>query len=151
MSCLRCGAAITPGSKFCPACGRAVPPEPFAPVAAGAVAPAPASWTTGGAMPGYEPPSSQLNAPDAPLPILPATPPRNNGNAVVALVFGCIWYFWIGSLIALIFGYIAKNQIDASNGEQKGRAFAIWGIVLGWIGMGILAIIIIALIVSKAN
>jgi len=148
MSCLRCGAAITPGSKFCPACGRAVPPEPFAPVAA--VAGAPAPWT-GGAMPGYEPPSSQLNAPDAPLPILPATPPRNNGNAVVALVFGCIWYFWIGSLIALIFGYIAKNQIDASNGEQKGRAFAIWGIVLGWIGMGILAIIIIALIVSKAN
>ena len=125
-----------------------MPPEPFAPVAAVAVAPAP--WT-GGAMPGYEPPSSQLNAPDAPLPILPATPPRNNGNAVVALVFGCIWYFWIGSLIALIFGYIAKNQIDASNGEQKGRAFAIWGIVLGWIGMGILAIIIIALIVSKAN
>jgi len=102
-------------------------------------------------MPGYEPPSSQLNAPDAPLPILPATPPRNNGNAVVALVFGCIWYFWIGSLIALIFGYIAKNQIDASNGEQKGRGFAVAGIVLGWIGMSVLGIIIIALIVSKAN
>ncbi len=145
MSCTRCGAAITPGAKFCPACGRAVPPEPFAPAPAVAVAAAP--WT-GGAMPGYEPPTAAI---DAPLPIVPVDPPKNNGFAVVSLVFGCIWYFWIGSIIALIFGYMAKNQIDASQGQQKGRGFAVAGIVLGWVGMGVLAIIIIALIVSKAN
>jgi len=149
MSCTRCGAAITPGAKFCPACGRAVAPGPFAPAPAVAVAPAPAPWTTGGAMRGYEPPTSAIDAP--PEPIVPMDPPKNNGFAVVSLVFGCIWYFWIGSIIALIFGYIAKGQIDASQGQQKGRGFAVAGIVLGWVGMGVLAIIIIALIVSKAN
>ena len=148
MSCTRCGAAITPGAKFCPACGRAVAPGPFAPAPAVAVAPAPAPWTTGGAMRGYEPPASPL---DVPAPITPVVPPKNNGFAVVALSMGIIWYFWIGSILALIFGYIAKRQIDASQGQQKGRGFAVAGIVLGWVGMGVLAIIIIALIVSKAN
>ena len=132
MSCTRCGAVITPGSKFCPACGKAVPPEGVA--------------AAGGAMRGYEPPASPL---DAPAPVSPAVPPRTNGFAVVALSMGIIWYFWIGSILALIFGYIAKAQIDALQGQQKGRGFAIAGIVLGWVGVGVLALVIIVAIAIK--
>ena len=140
MSCTRCGALITPGAKFCPACGKAVPQEGVA--AAAAAAPA------GGAMRGYEPPASPL---DAPAPVSPAVPPRTNGFAVVSLSMGIIWYFWIGSILALIFGYIAKHQIDALQGQQKGRGFAIAGIVLGWVGVGILALVILAAIIIEPN
>jgi len=141
MSCTRCGALITPGSKSCPACGKAVPPERVA--TAAAVAPA---LPAGGAMRGYEPPASPL---DAPAPVSPEVPQRTNGFAVVSLSMGIIWYFWIGSILALIFGYIAKRQIDALQGRQKGRGFAVAGIVLGWVGIGILAIVIFVMIVSK--
>jgi predicted PurR-regulated permease PerM len=98
-------------------------------------------------MRGYEPPASPL---DAPAPISPAVPQRTNGLAVVSLSMGIIWYFWIGSILALIFGYIAKRQIDALQGQQKGRGFAVAGIVLGWVGIGILALVVIAVMVSRS-
>jgi len=100
----------------------------------------------GGAMRGYEPAASPLDAA-----VSPAVPQQTNGLAVVSLVMGIIWYGWIGSILALIFGYIAKSQIDALQGRQKGRGFAIAGIVLGWVGVGILALVIIAAIVIKPN
>jgi hypothetical protein len=113
-----------------------------------AVAVAPA-LSIGGAMRGYEAPASPL---DAPAPVEPVVPTKTNGFAVVSMVFGGLWYFWLGSLLALIFGYIAKSQIDASHGEQKGRGFAIAGIVLGWIGIGVLGLVIIGLLmVSRSN
>ena len=143
MSCTRCGALITPGSKACPACGKVVAPER----AAAAVAIAMAS-PAGGAMRGYEPPASPL---DVLAPVSTALPQKTNGFAVVSLSMGILWYFWIGSILALIFGYIAKAQIDALQGEQKGRGFAIAGIVLGWVGVGILALVIIATIVIRPN
>ena len=99
-------------------------------------------------MRGYEPPASPL---DAPPPISPVVPTKTNGFAVVSLSMGILWYFWIGSILALIFGYIAKSQIDATQGQQKGRGFAIAGIVLGWVGIGILALVIFVAIVSKAS
>jgi hypothetical protein len=109
----------------------------------GRVATAPAA---GGAMRGYEPPASPL---DALAPVSPAVLQKTNGFAVVSLSMGIIWYLWIGSILALIFGYIAKGQIDASQGQQKGRGFAIAGIVIGWVEVGILAIVIIAAMVIK--
>jgi hypothetical protein len=54
------------------------------------------------------------------------------------LVLGIVWVWWIGSILALIFGYKAKREIDASAGAQGGRGMAVAGIVLGWIGVGTL-------------
>jgi len=100
-------------------------------------------------MRGYEPPTSPL---DALAPVSPAVPQKTNAFAVVSFSMGIIWYFWIGSIMALIFGYIAKSQIDALPGQQKGRGFAIAGIVLGWVGVGILAVVIVvAVMVGKPN
>jgi hypothetical protein len=57
-----------------------------------------------------------------------------NGFAVAALVLGivggCTCFGWI---LALVFGYLGKSQIDASGGMQEGRGMAIAGIVLGWV------------------
>jgi hypothetical protein len=59
------------------------------------------------------------------------------------MVLGILWIYWIGSVLALVFGYVAKGQIDRSAGRQGGRGMAIAGIVLGWIGLGLLALVIV--------
>jgi hypothetical protein len=66
-----------------------------------------------------------------------------NGFAIAALVLGIIWLYWIGSILALVFGYMAKSQIEQSQGRQSGRGMAIAGIVLGWIGVGVLVLLFI--------
>ncbi len=64
--------------------------------------------------------------------------------AIASMVLGILWLYWIGSILALIFGYVAKRQIDESGGMQGGRGMAVAGIVLGWVGIGLLAIVIVA-------
>jgi hypothetical protein len=142
MSCTRCGALITPGSKFCPACGKAVAPQAVAAMPAPAAAPA-------AGMPGFWPaPAPELLAgpPADPNPTLPRS---TNGLAVASLVLGIVWLYWIGSILALIFGYIAKGQIADSQGRQTGRGMAIAGIVLGYVGIGFLALGIIAFLLAN--
>ena len=70
-----------------------------------------------------------------------ARPASTNGLAIASLVLGILWIYWVGSVLALIFGYVAKKQIDERGGAQGGRGLAVAGIVLGWIGVGMLAII----------
>lgn len=67
-------------------------------------------------------------------------PRRINGLAVASLVLGTVWMFWIGSFLALAFGYVARSQIRKR--DEGGATVATAGIVLGWVGVGILAIIL---------
>jgi hypothetical protein len=61
-----------------------------------------------------------------------------NGLAIASLVLGIVWLMGIGSILALIFGYVAKGQIEAARGAQGGHGLAIAGIVLGWVGVGLI-------------
>jgi hypothetical protein len=54
------------------------------------------------------------------------------------MVLGILWLYWIGSILALVFGYVAKKQIRERGDAGGGMATA--GIVLGWVGVGILAV-----------
>jgi hypothetical protein len=63
--------------------------------------------------------------------------------AIASMVLGILWIYWIGSILALIFGMVAKNQIDRAGGYEQGRGMAIAGIVLGWVGIGFLLIFIL--------
>jgi cytochrome c553 len=76
-----------------------------------------------------------------------ASNPRVNGLAVASLVLGILWLMWIGSILALVFGYIARNQIDRTSDAESGRGMAIAGIVLGWVGVGTL-VLMVALLTS---
>ena len=67
-----------------------------------------------------------------------APPQRTNGLAIASMVLGILWLYWIGSILALVFGYVARKQIRERNEAGGGMATA--GIVLGWIGVGILAL-----------
>lgn len=73
-----------------------------------------------------------------------------NGMAIASMILGILWIYWIGSILALIFGYMAKRQIAASGGTQAGSGMATAGIVLGWIGMGFLALLIVLLVIGVA-
>lgn len=73
-----------------------------------------------------------------------------NGMAVASLVLGIVWLYWIGSILALVFGYIARKQIDESNGTQQGRGMAVAGIVLGWVGVGFLTLFVFAALIGSA-
>jgi len=141
MTCSRCGAANSPGAKFCPACGNALPPSGLAP-------PAPIAAV---GMPGYNIVSDHLPGKPETEALPPGVQKITNGLAVASMVLGIVWVYWIGSILALIFGYIAKGQINQSGGRQTGKGMAIAGIVLGWVGIGFLGLGIVAFLLSAKS
>ena len=64
-----------------------------------------------------------------------AVPTKNSGKAIASLVLGLLFLYGIGSVLALVLGYQARQEIDASEGKLEGRGMATAGIVLGWIGV----------------
>jgi hypothetical protein len=78
-------------------------------------------------------------------------PPATSGLAIASLVLGILWLYWVGSVLALVFGYMARQQIDRAQGAQGGRGLATAGIVLGWIGIGFLALFMVILMIGLAS
>jgi hypothetical protein len=135
------------------------PPPPPAPQSPAPYSPPPgAPPPTYGGPPSFGPAPPQNpygpqygGGPQYPYPGYPPQPfvvRKTNGFAIASLILGVIWIYWVGSILALIFGYIGKNQIDNSNDTQDGRGLAIAGIVLGWIGVAVLAIVIVVAIAA---
>ena len=69
-----------------------------------------------------------------------------NGFAIASMVLGIIWVYWIGSILAIIFGFVARKQIKTT--RQRGQGMATAGVVLGIIW---LAILVVVLIVAAAH
>ena len=66
----------------------------------------------------------------------PPSAPPNNQLAVGAVIASAIGLLCgIGSIIGIVLGVVAKNQIKASNGTQGGDNLATIGIVLGAVGI----------------
>ena len=98
--------------------------------------------------PSYGAPPGYLQQPGyPPYGGYPAYPPQRgtNGLAIASLVLGILWLYWIGSILALVFGYVARRQIRERG--EAGNGMAIAGIVLGWIGVATLVILIVVVIV----
>ena len=66
--------------------------------------------------------------------MVPPKPPVN-GMSIASLILGVVWIGGLGSLLAVIFGFIAKKRIKDSNGQQGGAGLAIAGIILGFLGL----------------
>ncbi|MGH3427192.1 MAG: DUF4190 domain-containing protein [Pseudonocardiaceae bacterium] len=114
--------------------------------------PPPSNWPPEQERGAPPPDSSRADTPGVP----PAQPPGyphaygypgypmqrpTNGFAIASLVLGIVWLWWIGSILALIFGYVARKQIRERG--EGGNGLAIAGIVLGWVGIGVFALFFI--------
>lgn len=71
-----------------------------------------------------------------------------NGMAIASLILSILWFFGLGSLLAVIFGFVGTNQIRRRG--QGGRGIAIAGIVIGFIGLAG-AIIVIAVAATHVH
>ncbi|MCZ2827440.1 DUF4190 domain-containing protein [Modestobacter sp. VKM Ac-2986] len=76
-------------------------------------------------------------------------PQRTNGMAIASMVLGILWLYWIGSVLALVFGYVAKRQIRERGESGGGMATA--GIVLGWVGIGFLAVFLVVFVAAASS
>jgi len=136
------GHLITVGAGYCTACGAAASSGQSAPsdlvIAPQRMYPQVQGWQ-------YPPPSYVPVA--APVSRYQYAPTygiarrTTNGLAIASMILGILWIDWIGSILALIFGYVALGQIKRQ--DQDGRGMAITGIVLGWVGIGFLVLGII--------
>ena len=64
----------------------------------------------------------------------------NSNNALISMISGILGLTLIpiiGSIVALVLGYMAKKEIQESGGALGGDGMATTGIVLGWIGVGL--------------
>jgi hypothetical protein len=95
--------------------------------------------------PGYPPPGYYQ-----PVVYQQAPPkPKYDGLAITSMIVGIVWVYWIGSILAVVFGHIALRRI-ARDGKA-GRGMAIAGLVLGYIGVATLVLFIVLLIASAAH
>lgn len=89
---------------------------------------------------GYPPPPGSFpyaaGYPAAGYPVYPgyAPSPKTNGLAIASLVVS-ILLWGIGSILGIIFGFVALNTIKKSSGAEKGRGLAIAGISVGFGGI----------------
>jgi hypothetical protein len=72
---------------------------------------------------------------------------------VASLVLSIVWIGGLGSILAIIFGFLAKKDIKQSSGAKSGGGVAIAGIVIGFVGVGGLALLILlaAVVGNAAN
>jgi Domain of unknown function (DUF4190) len=78
---------------------------------------------------------------------------ETNARATASLVFGVLGLIvcpLLLSVIAIVLGYQARRQIDASNGRQRNRGAATAGIVTGWVGLAFGVLLIILILVGSA-
>src|SRR4051794_11583435 len=124
-------------------------PPPGAPPPPPGMPPPPPS---GGGPQLYQPPPPSYGAP----PPVGAQPmgqygmaPKTNTLAIISLVASLVWVCGLGSIAAVITGFMARKQISQSGGTQTGGGMAVAGIVIG--GLGVLGLVLWILIVVIAS
>jgi hypothetical protein len=72
------------------------------------------------------------------------TPPpvyqQNSSLAVISLISGIASFFilpLLGAIAAIITGNMAKKEIQQSGGQLTGEGMARWGMILGWVNIGL--------------
>jgi hypothetical protein len=75
---------------------------------------------------------------------------RTNGYSIASMVLGivsiplvcCCYIGAIPAILAVIFGFIARNQIRESSYPQKGNGMALAGIITGFCSIGLILILL---------
>ncbi|MFZ3216201.1 MAG: DUF4190 domain-containing protein [Candidatus Acidiferrales bacterium] len=72
--------------------------------------------------------------------------PRTSGKAIASLICGVFAFFLPASIAAVILGHISLSEIRKSAGRLGGKGIATAGLVLGYLGLSMIPILIIAAI-----
>jgi hypothetical protein len=134
MFCPQCGAPNEDDAVFCGNCGAVLNPDE-----------APVESEDKFEEEFLAEDTSLRPSPPPPLPSRsPAPPtgptPATSGLAIAALVMGIGGLTilpLLGSILAIIFGYMARNDIRKRPSEVTGDGLAMAGIVMGWIAVGL--------------
>ena len=169
--CNQCGQGNEDDADFCIQCGAKLLAEGEAPVAPPGGAPPPPPGVSVPPPPGVgQPPPSAVGSPGPPpvpdytapvqqptgfppppgIPI--ARPKPNEGSAIASLIMGIAAFLvcpLVLGVLAIVFGYIGKRNIEDSGGTLGGEAFAVAGIILGWINLAIVAIVAIIILAVR--
>ena len=73
-------------------------------------------------------------------------PPRTSGKAIASLICGIFLFVLPASIAAVVLGHLSLSEIKKSAGRIQGRGLATAGLVLGYLGLSIIPIAIIAAI-----
>jgi len=131
-TCAKCGGTNLDDAQFCQTCGRslaAAEAVPLAPLMPGQTGPQPPSPTSPAAR---QPPA--------------VSPPETSGKAVGSLICGILFVFFPAAITAVVLGHISRAEIRRSAGRLKGDGMALAGLILGYVGISVLPILIIAAI-----
>jgi type IV pilus assembly protein PilA len=79
-------------------------------------------------------------------PAAPSAPAQTSGKAIVSLICGLFFFFFPISIVAIVFGHLSLSEIRKSAGRLEGDGLAIAGLVLGYAGLAVLPVLIIAAI-----
>jgi hypothetical protein len=130
MFCANCGAANADTNRFCTSCGHAL----------NAAAPPPApDW-----QPPTENPASPPETPAA-SPIAP-TETHTSGKAIASLITGIFFCFLPCAIAAVILGHNSRGEIRRSGGRIQGKGMALAGLILGYLGIALFPVLLIAAI-----
>ena len=77
---------------------------------------------------------------------LPVGPAGTSGKAIASLIFGLLFLFPPFAIVAVILGHLSLSDIRKSAGRLAGNAMAIAGLVLGYAGLSVIPVLIIAAI-----
>jgi hypothetical protein len=157
MNCTTCDTPLESGLLFCPNCGARVAPASSAAVPTIVLPPGAGEPQPTASQP--YPPQSATPQSYTPEPYMPpsipqqstftVTSPPNSGAATVSLIFGILAYIFlpfIGAIIAVIAGHMARNEIRASGGRLGGNGLATAGLVLGYVQIALLVLFACAVV-----
>ena len=102
----------------------------------------PTGW--GGPAPGTIYPGGAA-APEYPR----AAGTQTSGLAIASLVTGLFFWCWvIPGIVSIVLGHLALESIENSGAAKRGRGMAVAGIVLGWVGIGIVGLLVLVWFVT---
>jgi type IV pilus assembly protein PilA len=79
-------------------------------------------------------------------PPVPSPDAKTSGLAVASLILGILFLIFPAAILAIILGHISRSQIRGSAGRIKGAGLALAGLILGYAGVAVIPILIIAAI-----
>jgi type IV pilus assembly protein PilA len=119
MFCALCGANNSNDGRFCNKCGAALQGQKNMP-----------------------PPGAGYGAPEQPY----TGPTETSGKAIGSLICGLLFFIFPIALLAIVLGHLSLSDIRKAAGRITGRGMAVAGLALGYTGVAIIPVMIIAAI-----